>query len=157
MQFDRSIGRQKTPVIHSCIGGNWASYVGKSLVAACVLALWTYPAHATLPYSKETGKKCYYCHANQIGEESVLTEQGEYWISHNKSFDGMPAELVPGPPPPVKVKNTPIVGIIVGSAFFVGIIAMIIVGIFKKPVVQPAYAAKETESGEPHDTGGSSK
>jgi hypothetical protein len=120
------------------------------LIPVCIVIatlIWSAnPAHATLPYSKETGKKCYYCHANQIGEESVLTEQGVYWLTHNKSFEGMPDELVPDPPQPLKVKNTPVVGIIVGNAFFLGILLMIIVGIVKKPAPKPADSAAETET-----------
>jgi len=92
-------------------------------------------AGATYPYSKETQKKCYYCHANMIGEECVLTEQGVYWWTHNKSFEGMPAELVPGPPPPPEAeKNTPVIGMIVGTAFFLAILVMIVSSIIKKPV-----------------------
>jgi hypothetical protein len=91
------------------------------------------PAHATLPYSKDTGKKCYYCHANKIGEKCVLSEQGVYWITHSKSFEGMSAELIAGPPEPEKVKNTPFIAMILGPIFFFGIVAMIIIGIVKKP------------------------
>lgn len=93
------------------------------------------PANATLPYSKDTGKKCYYCHANQIGEKSVLTEQGIYWLAHDKSFVGMPEELVPGPPAPEKVKNTPFIAMVLGPLVFFGLIAMLIVGIIKKPAL----------------------
>ncbi len=47
----------------------------------------------------------------------------------------MPEELVAGPPAPEKEKNTPFIALILGPLVFFGLVAMIIVGIIKKPAL----------------------
>lgn len=139
---------------HSANGLHLARIIALFAFVSLAYGLFVTPADATLPYSKDTGKKCYYCHANKIGEKSVLTEQGSYWISHNKSFEGMPEELVAGPPEPEKTKNTPAIAIILMPVFFIGIVTMIIVSIMKKPAIpvadgeKPSMEAKKNSDNE---------
>ena len=131
--------------MHSSYQRNLISFTFLT-VAIFTFNLLGIPANATLPYSKDTGKKCYYCHANQIGDSCVLTEQGVYWQSHNKSFAGMPEELIAGPTAPEKVKNTPFIAMVLGPLVFFGLVAMLIIGIVKKPAVVTTENEKTTSS-----------
>ncbi|MEP0813714.1 MAG: hypothetical protein HRF49_03490 [bacterium] len=115
-----------------------AQIVPLFLIAAAQILAQSGPAQARLPYSRKEDKKCYYCHADWKNAPKILTEQGKWYADHDLTFEGMPAELIPGPPEPVpeeepKPKGPP-VGVIIGMGFFVVMIGMIVVSIFKAPV-----------------------
>lgn len=108
------------------------------VIAAASIISQATPADARLPYSRKEDKKCYYCHADWKNAPKLLTEQGQWYADHGLSFEGMPSELVAGPPEPVPEEESkpkgPPVGVIIGMGFFVAMIGMIIVSIFKAPV-----------------------